>query len=70
MPEPKESDYTVVTIRLLSKNLDLLSFADAGFAAEQIALINHAVDSVAGLVIPWGRLIRVNHQRFLACYRK
>ena len=54
MPEPKESDYTVVTIRLLSKNLDLLSFADAGFAAEQIALINHAVDSVAGLVISVG----------------
>ena len=37
MPEPKESDYTVVTIRLLSKNLDLLSFADAGLRGANCA---------------------------------
>ena len=54
MPEPKESDYTVITIRLLSRNLDLLSFEEAGFIPKQINLINQATDSVAGLVLSVG----------------
>ena len=54
MPEPKESDYIVATIRLLSRNLDILSFEDAGFTPTQIRHIHHGGDGVAGLVLAVG----------------
>lgn len=51
MPEASQSDYTVATIRLLARSINIVSFADAGFNDKEISEIKHAVNSTTGLIL-------------------
>ncbi len=51
IPEPSVSDTIAATIRLLSRNINLLSFPEAGFTPEQVRQIHRATDAVAGLIL-------------------
>lgn len=51
MPEPSEFEYTVATVRLLARSINIVSFQDAGFNDQEIRSIKNAVDSVAGLIL-------------------
>lgn len=51
IPEPTQSEYTVATVRLLARSINIISFKDAGFNSQEIHAIKNAVDSVAGLIL-------------------